>query len=201
MEISSVYAISSVASALASSPAGGAVGNWLYSKFKKWSLKKRLSGLLLLKGVSTICQKLSNNDVLFFDIDTIYRELTAPKEASEANKEPTIVENYTAYPLLRNHVINITKIYKGKVVVVSHSLELLQADGVYNENITFYAFSRDMEKNIGVIFSSEIDRAYAELSKFRIMREIDEKQVVVVDNLGDLEKKVKEKYNLNKISI
>ena len=26
-------------------------------------------------------------------------------------------------------------------------------------------------------------------------------QVVVVDNLGDLEKKVKEKYNLNKISI
>jgi hypothetical protein len=33
------------------------------------------------------------------------------------------------------------------------------------------------------------------------MREIDENQVVVVDNLGDLEKKVKEKYNLNKISI
>ena len=58
-----------------------------------------------------------------------------------------------------------------------------------------------MEKNIGVIFPSEIDRAYAELSKFRIMREIDENQVVVVDNLGDLEKKVKEKYNLNKISI
>ena len=63
MEISSVYAISSVASALASSPAGGAIGNWFYSKFKKWSLKKRLSGLLLLKGVSTICQKLSNTDV------------------------------------------------------------------------------------------------------------------------------------------
>ena len=58
-----------------------------------------------------------------------------------------------------------------------------------------------MEKNIGVIFPSEIERAHAELSKFRIMREIDENQVVVVDNLGDLEKKVKEKYNLNKISI
>ena len=79
--------------------------------------------------------------------------------------------------------------------------KLLHCVKMDNENITFYAFSRDMEKNIGVIFPSEIERAHAELSKFRIMRQIDENQVVVVDNLGDLEKKVKEKYNLNKISI
>ena len=195
-----IYAISSLATAVSSTP-GKALTGWLYSKFMKWRLKKKLYGIVVLKGCSTICQKLSSSNVLFFDIDTIYRELTAPKEACEATKEPTIVENYTAYPLLRNHVINITKIYKGKVVVVSHSLELLQAVGVYNENITFYAFSREMEKNIGVIFPSEQERAYAELSKFRIMREISVAQVVVVDNLGDLEKKVKEKYNLNKISI
>ena len=201
MEISSVYAISSVASAVASSPMSNAVGNWLYTKFKKWSLKKRLSGILLLKGVSSLCEKLSNNDVLFFDIDVIYKELTAPKEASYLNKEPSIVENFTAYPLLRNHIINLTNIYKGKIVIVSHSLELLKAVGVYSTNIYFYAFSRDMEKNIGVIFPSEADRAYAELSKFRIMREIPEEQVAVVDSLVDLEKKVKMQYNLNKISV
>ena len=93
MEISSVYAISSVASALASSPAGGAVGNWLYSKFKKWSLKKRLSGLLLLKGVSTLSQKLSNNEVVIQHVGE--RELL--KDCSEARKdiEAQVVNRYS----------------------------------------------------------------------------------------------------------
>lgn len=201
MDGASIYAISSVASAVASSPVGGLFGGWIYNKFKKWRLKKRLSGVLLLKGVSTLCQKLSNNDVLFFDIDTIYKELTAPKEASEAHKEPTVVENFTAYPILRNHVYNITNIYKGQVVIVSHSLELLRAVGVYNENITFFAFSKDMEKNIGVIFPSEGDRASAELTKFRTLRDLPETQVVIVNNLSDLEVKLKEKYNMNYISV
>ncbi len=200
MEPASIYAISSVASAVASSPMGGLLGGWLYNKFKKWRLKKRLTGILLLKGVSTLCQKLSNTEVLFFDVDVIYRELTAPKEAND-NKEPTVVENYTAYPILRSHVWNLTNIYKGQVVIVSHNLELLRAVGVYNDNITFYAFSRDMEKNIGVIFPSEQERACAELTKFRMLRELPETQVVVVDNLKDLEEKIKVRYNMHNITV
>jgi hypothetical protein len=200
MEPASIYAISSVASAVASSPMGGLFGGWLFHKFKKWRLKKRLSGVLLLKGVSTLCQKLSNNEVLFFDIDTIYRELTAPKEAVD-HKEPSVVENYTAYPILRTHVWNLTNIYKGKIVIVSHNLELLRAVGVYNENITFFAFSKEMEKNIGVIFPSEQERAFAELTKFRTLRELPETQVVIVNNLNDLETKLKEKYSMNKICV
>ena len=200
MEATSIYAISSVASAVASSPMGGLLGGWIYNKFKKWRLKKRLSGVLLLKGVSTLCQKLSNTEVLFFDIDTIYKELTAPKEASD-HKEPSVVENYTAYPILRTHVWNLTNIYKGQIVIVSHNLELLRAVGVYNENITFFAFSKEMEKNIGVIFPSEIDRAHAELTKFRTLRELPETQVVIVNNLNDLEVKLKEKYHMNNISV
>jgi hypothetical protein len=200
MEATSIYAISSVASAVASSPMGGLLGGWIYHKFKKWRLKKRLSGVLLLKGVSTLCQKLSNTEVLFFDIDTIYRELTAPKEAAD-HKEPSVVENYTAYPILRTHVWNLTNIYKGQIVIVSHNLELLRAVGVYNENITFFAFSKEMERNIGVIFPSEIDRAHAELTKFRTLRELPETQVVIVNNLNDLEVKLKEKYHMNNISV
>jgi hypothetical protein len=200
MEATSIYAISSVASAVASSPMGGLLGGWIYNKFKKWRLKKRLSGVLLLKGVSTLCQKLSNTEVLFFDIDTIYKELTAPKEASD-HKEPSVVENYTAYPILRTHVWNLTNIYKGQIVIVSHNLELLRAVGVYNENITFFAFSKEMERNIGVIFPSEIDRAHAELTKFRTLRELPETQVVIVNNLNDLEIKLKEKYHMNNISV
>jgi hypothetical protein len=159
-------------------------------------LKKRLTGVLLLKGVSTLSQKLSNSEVLLFDIDVLYRELTAPKEASD-HKEPSVVENYTAYPILRNHVFNLTTIYKGQIIVVSHNLELLRAVGIYEENITFYAFGRTMETNIGVIFP----RAHCELTKFRYIRELKEEQIVLVDNLVDLEKKIKERYHQNQITV
>lgn len=200
MDPSSILALASVAGTVGKS-VSGIFSTWMYTKYKKWRLKKRLTGVLLLKGVSTISQKLSNNEVLFFDIDFLYRELTAPKEAIEDHKEPTVVENFTAYPILRNHVFNLTNIYKGQIIIVSHSLELLRAVGIYEENIKFYAFSKTMEQNIGVIFPSEIDRAHAELTKFRTIREMNAEQIVLVDNLQDLEKKLKEQYHQNKINI
>jgi hypothetical protein len=58
-----------------------------------------------------------------------------------------------------------------------------------------------MEQNIGVIFPSEVDRAHAELTKFRYIRELDAEQVVLVDNLQDLEKKIKDAYNQNNITV
>lgn len=202
MDPSSIYALSSVAGAVSKSM-GGILSNWIYHKYKKWKLKKRLTGVLLLRGVSCLCQKLSNSDVLFFDIDVIYRELTSPSEASDVKtyKEPSVVENFTAYPILRNHVFNLTNIYKGQIIVVSHNLELLRAVGIYEENLTFYAFSRTMEQNIGVIFPSETERAHCELTKFRYIRELNETQIMLVDNLQDLEKKIRDKYNQNRITV
>jgi hypothetical protein len=199
MDPASVLTLSSVAGTVGKS-IGGVFSNWIYLKYKKWKLKKRLTGVLLLKGVSTLCQKLSNSEVLLFDIDVLYRELTAPKEATD-HKEPTVVENYTAYPILRQHVFNLTNIYKGQIIVVSHNLDLLRAVGIYEENIRFYAFSKNMETNIGVIFPSEVDRAHCELTKFRYIRDLKEQQVVLVDNLQDLEKKIKEHYHQNNISV
>jgi hypothetical protein len=58
-----------------------------------------------------------------------------------------------------------------------------------------------MEKNIGVIFPSEIDRAHCELTKFRYIRELKSEQVVLVENLVDLEKKIKDAYHQNNISV
>ncbi len=199
MDPSSIYALSSVAGAVGKSM-GGILSNWIYHKYKKWKLKKRLTGCLILKGVSTLSQKLSNSEVLLFDIDVIYRELTSPREATD-HKEPTVVENFTAYPILRQHVFNLTNIYKGQIIVVSHNLELLRAVGIYEENITFYAFSKNMEQNIGVIFPSETERAHCELTKFRMIRELREDQIVLVDNLADLERKIKERYHQNSISV
>jgi hypothetical protein len=200
MDPGSILALSSVVGTVGKSMSG-LLSNWVYTKYKKWRLKKRLSAVLLLKGVSTLSQKLSDNNVLFFDVDVLYRELTCPKQASELNKEPSVVENFTAYPILKNHVFNLTNIYKGKVVIVSHSLELLKAVGVYEQNIKFYAFSKGMEANIGVIFPSEIDRAHAELTKFRVLRELPESQVVIIDSLKDLEEKIKAQYEQNNISV
>ncbi len=199
MDPTSVLTLSSVAGTLGKS-VGGIFSTWIYQKYKKWRLKKRLTGCLLLKGVSTLCQKLSNSQVLFFDIDVIYRQLTAPKEASD-HGEPTVVENYQSYPILRNHVFNLTNIYKGQIIIVSHSLELLKAVGIYDENIKMYAFSKNMEQNIGVIFPSEIDRAHCELTKFRYIRELRADQIVLVDNLQDLEKKIKEFYHQTNITV
>lgn len=159
MDPSSILALSSVAGTVGKS-VSGMFSTWIYTKYKKWRLKKRLTGVLLLKGCTTVCQKLSNSEVLFFDIDVLYRELTAPKEASDAHKEPSVLENFTAYPILRQHVFTLTSIYKGQIVIVSHNLELLRAVGIYDENIKFYAFSKNMESNIGVIFPSEVESIY-----------------------------------------
>jgi hypothetical protein len=58
-----------------------------------------------------------------------------------------------------------------------------------------------MESNIGVIFSSEQERAQAELTKFRTIRELHEWQIVLVENLKDVEDKLKLQYNQDKITL
>jgi hypothetical protein len=195
-----IYAISSLATAVSSTP-GKALTGWLYSKFMKWRLKKKLYGIVVLKGCSTICQKLSSSNVLFFDIDVLWKELVAPKEAEEVHLEPTIIQNYTAFPILRTHLYNLSSVYKNKIVVVSKSLELLRAMGIYDNNVKFFCFSKSMEANIGVIFPNEKEHSEAVVTKFRTIQQLESNQVVIVENLADLETKVKHNFNITEISI
>lgn len=195
-----VYAISSLATAISSSP-GRALTSWLCHQFLKWRMKKKLFGVVLLKGVSSLCEKLSSEEILFFDVDVLYHQLIAPKSAEEVNKKPSVVENYTAYPILRTHLFNLSKVYKNRIVIVSKSLELLKALGIYDDHCYFYAFSKEMEEKVGLIYSDESEHKEAEVNKFRIKDQMKPSNVIIIESMNDLESKLKTQFSINKLNL
>jgi len=195
-----VYAISSLATAISSSP-GRALTSWLCHQFLKWRLKKKLFGVVLLKGCTTLCEKLSSNQILFFDVDVLYHQLTAPRSAEEVNKKVSVVENYTAYPILRTHLYNLSKVYKNRIVIVSKSLELLKALGIYDDHLYFYAFSKEMEEKVGLIYTDEKVHKEAEVNKFRIKDQMKPSNVVIIESMADLESKLKTQFAIEVLNL
>jgi len=195
-----VYAISSLATAISSSP-GRALTSWLCHQFLKWRLKKKLFGVVLLKGCTTLCEKLSSNQILFFDVDVLYHQLTAPKSAEEVQKKVSVVENYTAYPILRTHLYNLSKVYKNRIVIVSKSLELLKALGIYDDHLYFYAFSKEMEEKVGLIYTDEKVHKEAEVNKFRIKDQMKPSNVIVIESMADLESKLKTQFAIEVLNL
>jgi len=195
-----VYAISSLATAISSSP-GRALTSWLCHQFLKWRLKKKLFGVVLLKGCTTLCEKLSSNQILFFDVDVLYHQLTAPKSAEEVQKKVSVVENYTAYPILRTHLYNLSKVYKNRIVIVSKSLELLKALGIYDDHLYFYAFSKEMEEKVGLIYTDEKVHKEAEVNKFRIKDQMKPSNVIVIESMADLEAKLKSQFAIEVLNL
>ena len=195
-----VYAISSLATAISSSP-GRALTSWLCHQFLKWRLKKKLFGVVLLKGCTTLCEKLSSNQILFFDVDVLYHQLTAPRSAEEVNKKVSVVENYTAYPILRTHLYNLSKVYKNRIVIVSKSLELLKALGIYDDHLYFYAFSKEMEEKVGLIYTDEKVHKEAEVNKFRIKDQMKPSNVIVIESMADLEAKLKSQFAIEVLNL
>jgi hypothetical protein len=157
---------------------------------------------VLLKGITSLCSKLSTADVVYIDCDSLLQTLQMPKDAEELAAQQAGVKHpannpidvLLAHAVIKNHVINITNVFKGKIVLVSKTLDLLYALPVKRENIYFAAFSKEMETNIGVIFANEADHHRAEVDKFRVMREIDEERVYVCDNMKDLYDKTADKF-------
>jgi hypothetical protein len=166
-----------------------------------WRLKRRLHGVVLLKGVSTLCQKLSSSQNLFLDIDVLYTSLTAPKEASEVGKPPTVLEAYMAYPILRNHLYNISRAFKRNIVCVSHSHELIRALAIPVENTHFFAFSKEMDDRTLPLFASEKEHAESIVHKLRTRDHFDERFIVVVESMADLEAKIKQKFVIQSTEI
>ena len=202
METASIYAIGSGVSALAGSPASSLLVDWFSSWWHKRRLAKRVRGLVLLKGITTLCSKLSTPDVVYIDCDSLLQTLQMPKDAEElaaqqaGAKHPANnpIDVLLAHAVIKNHIINITQVFKGKIVLVSKTLDLLYALPVKRENIYFAAFSKEMETNIGVTFANEADHHQAEVNKFRVMREIDEERVYVCDNMKELYDKTADKF-------
>lgn len=197
MEAGSLYAIGSGVSALAGSPASGIFADWLTSWWHKKRLQRRVRGLVNLKGNTTMCQKLTTSDVVYIDCDSLMQALQVPKDAEELAKHPAginPVDEMLARSVVKKHIINICSVYKGKLVLVAKSLDLLHALPVKHEHIYFAAFSKEMEENIGVIFPNEKEHHDATVAKFRIMREIDEEHVFVCDSMKDMYDKVADKF-------
>lgn len=204
MDAGSIYAIGSGVSALAGSPASSMLADWFSSWWHKRRLSKRMRGLVLLKGVSTMCQRLSNSECVYIDCDTLWQTLNAPKDAESMAKKPediNPVDAMLAYAVIKNHIINITNVFKGKIILVSKSLDLLHALPLKREHFHFAAFSRDMESNIGIIFANEAEHNAAQIQKFRVMRDLPEERVFIVESLKDLYDKTAEKFGTKKVTL
>lgn len=192
-----LYALSTAVMGTANSSLGKAFTNYLYTKFMSWKLKKRLHAVVLLKGVSTLCQKFSSADILFLDVDVLYEQLTAPKEASDVGKKPTVLEAFMAYPIIRNHLYTISRVFKKNIVCVSHSHELVQALSIPAENTWFYAFSKEMdERTLPLFGGDEKLQSDSIVNKLRTRDRFEEPKIVVVESMNDLETKLKQKFGI-----
>ncbi len=196
-----IYSISSAALSLNSS-LGRAFTQYLYGKFMSWKLKRRLHAVILMKGCSTLCQRFSSSEHLFLDIDLLFEQLTAPKEAAEANKPVTILEAYMAYPILRNHLYNISRAFKKNIIIVSKSHDLVRALNIPQANTHFFAFSKEMDERTLPLFHAD-EKAHAEsiVKKLRTREHFDDVHIVVCESMADLETKLKQKFGINHTEI
>lgn len=199
-----IYAIGSAVGAMAGSPMSSVLAGWIGNWWAKRKLRKRLSALLMMRGVSTLCSKLTTTDVLFLDVDKLFQTLNVPVDAAADAAQPAQrnpVDVILSYPVIRSHIVNVASVYKGRIVLVSKSLELLHALPVREEAITFACFSRACEDNIKVIYPSEADAHAGEVEKYRILRELPETQMFVCDSLAELYKKVEERYGVKRVQL
>ena len=197
-----IYAIGSAVGAMAGSPVSSIFAGWLGNKWAKYRLRKRLSALIMLRGVSTLCSKLTTADVLFLDVDKLFQTLNVPVDAAaDAAAQRNPVDVLLSYPVIRSHIVNVASVYKGRIVLVSKSLELLHALPVKEEAITFAAFSRSCEENIKVIYPTEAEAHCGEVEKYRVMRQLPENQMFVSDSLAELYKKTEERYGVKRVQL
>jgi len=205
MEAGSLYAISSGVAAVAGSPASSLFFDFIQNWYNKKRLARRVRGLILLKGITSMCAKLTNNETVYIDCDYLLQTLQMPKDAVDHNKnqhqQANPVDLMLSYSIIRKHILNIASIFKGQIILVSKTIDLLIALPVKYNNIYFAAFSRDMEANIGVIYSNEQEHHLAEIEKFRIMRNIDEEHTYIVDNLQDLYNKTADKFGSKRVQL
>jgi hypothetical protein len=197
-----IYAIGSACGAMAGSPVSTIFASWLGNKFAKYRLRKRLSALVMLRGVSTLCSKLTTPHVLFLDVDKLFQTLNVPESAAaDVSGQRNPVDVLLSYPVIRAHIVNVASVYKGRIVLVSKSLELLHALPVKEEAITFAAFSRQCEETIKVIYPSEAEHHAGEIEKYRIIRDLKEEQIFISDSLAELYKNVEQRYGVKRVQL
>lgn len=204
MEITGLYALGSAVGAVAGSPATVAIFDALTDWWRKRKLRHRVRGLVMMKGISTLCERLTTTDCVFIDCDRLLQSLTVPVDAEASAKKQedrNPVDKLLIYSIIKKHVINICGVWKQRIVLVSKHLDLLDMLPVVRKNISFCAFSKEAEKNLGVIYSSEAEHAESQLNKFRTIQELPETHVFVVDSLKEGYDAVKIRYDCKKSAL
>lgn len=169
---------------------------WLINKIMKIRLKSRLSALLILKGVSSICNRMTTAKVLFLDVDQLLQEHPAYESSKNSPAHMILL-----YPSIKAKVYEILKQYKYKVVLVSRNYELLKLLYVLKKNIIFFAQSKQMAINTKLLYDDEEEAKADELLKLRLSMEIPHSQIVICESLADQDNKIRQMFGIQELNL
>ena len=169
----------------------GVASLFLISKLMLWWYRRRVSGLVLLKGKTTICKKLSNDKLLFVDIDDYLEKKEGYKEALEDKSKMMLL--YTA---LRSDVDKMIRSYQKPVVFVSRHKQLLKVLGIKKERLWFLCASRDAHKKSELLYNKAEEYAADEAERLRLLREFKDEKVKVFEQLTDINDIVKKLFKV-----
>lgn len=189
----SLYSLTALSNVISPAPQ---FFSYISGKIAKWRLRKRIfSCLITSKGISSLCSKVSNTNTICLDVDFLYQKLSMGSEASEKEDNSPLAQ-YLIYPLIKDHILRIAQIFKGKIIICSRNLELLRACPVYNENFHCFALSKSGEESAKLLWDSMESHHKNELEKFRVINILGEDKTEYYDSISELEKKFKSYYSI-----
>lgn len=164
----------------------------------KLRFKRKVYGLCIPFGKTMVCDTLSNDNIYFVDCDDWCKKNF--KDYDELIKNPNDYIVNVLKPL-SEHVLfvvnNISKMKNKKIVLVSHSLELLKALRCNDKNIKVYLPSSELlnklSSNGGVVISKEVADRITQLKFNILLKKVDAK---VYNTMDDLQSMIKNKFKL-----
>lgn len=171
--------------------ATGVASLFIISKLMLWWYRRRVSGLVLLKGKSTICKSLSNERLLFVDIDDYLEKKEGYKEALEDKAKMMLL--YTA---LRSDVDKMIRSYQKPVVFVSRHKQLLKILGIKKDRLWFICASREAHKKSELLYTKPEEYAADEAERLRLLRDFKDDKVKVFEALADIGDIVKKLFKV-----
>ena len=176
--------------------AGGIAGIFMLSKMLTWYYRRRVNGLVLLKGKTTLCNDLSSQNLLFLDIDMLLSKMPNYEMAKVSKSDMILI--HTAF---KEVIDKLLRQYHKPVVFVSRSYELLRLLGLRNKKIHFVCASQEAHKKAELMYKNPLEFASDEAQRLRLLQQVKNKHVRVFDNLADIKKIVKDIYGVNDLSL
>lgn len=174
----------------------GIAGFFFISKVLAWWYKRRVSGLVLLKGRTTLCSEMSNERLLFLDVDAYLEKMEEYKEA-ENNKGQMIL----LYTALKSKVDKMIRAYQKPVVMVSRHRDLLRVLGVPNKRIWFVCASQEAHQKAKLMYRDETQFAHDEAQRLRLLQTIKKNNVRVFEKLSDMKDIVRRIFKIENIEL